>query len=63
MNKKFETRTVALNELVVNELVNTRELCLDHVEDMKNQMLEYGEETWQDMWQGCLLYTSPSPRD
>ena len=48
--KDFETRKMALRDIIINESVNLRELDNKLVAEYQKDMEEYGVNEWQDRW-------------
>ena len=50
--KDFETRKMALRDIIINESVNLRELDNKLVAEYQKDMEEYGVNEWQHHWKG-----------
>ena len=48
----------AINDVIIDPKISLRGIDNDHVENLAEAQLEYGESEWQDRWQGSLIITA-----
>ena len=46
----------AINDVIIDPQISLRGIDDDHVENLAEAQLEYGESEWQDRWHGSLNY-------